>query len=234
MEKPKINYYNKILKELTEFIKEKAGGRPVAIGLSGGIDSTLCAFLAYRALGKKNIHGILSPSRYTPEEDMEHVMKFAHKICGKIIKIKRGEIDKIREAYEHALPWKDENERIVLDAYIRNTLLRRYSRREGVRLLGTINGTEWKIGYYPKYSLIGDFLPIAGLFKTEVFELAEILNLPREIIEKKPTLGINRRSGYGCDPKDITQRKSKIDVELIKTGLNYNCLLYTSPSPRDS
>ena len=107
MDKQKIIYYKNILKELTNFIREKTGGKSIAIGLSGGIDSTLCVFLAYKALGKNKIHGILSPSRYTPNEDMNDVIKFARKTCGKIVNIKKGEIDKIRKAYERALPWEN-------------------------------------------------------------------------------------------------------------------------------
>lgn len=212
--------YDIVLRKILKFIKKQARGCSVVIGLSGGIDSTLCAYLAYKALGKEKVHGVLSFSRYSDKKDVKDTLSFVPKICGTIINLKKRRIDKIRKAYDNCLQGKNENERITMDAYIRNNLLRRYSRLNGLKLLGTINGTEWRLGYYPKYALIGDFLPIADLFKTQVFELAEYLGVPREILEKKPTLDL---SGLGCSPVN-EKDKSKIDIELMNSGLSYTNL----------
>lgn len=207
--------YKKVLKIILPFIKKYTGKNYLCLGLSGGIDSTLCAVLASKAIGRKKVIGIISPSRYTPEADINDIKRLAPKLCGRLISVSKEKLEKIREAYDSALPGSGEQERIIMDAYIRNSLLRRFSRLNKVRLLGTINGTEWRLGYYPKYVLIGDMLPIADLYKTQIFELAEYLNVPKEIIEKKPTLGL------GCSPNAKEEKKSPIDEHLIRSGLRY-------------
>ncbi|PIU75800.1 NAD(+) synthase, partial [Candidatus Pacearchaeota archaeon CG06_land_8_20_14_3_00_35_12] len=145
--------YDKIIKILLEFIKKFSQGKEVVIGLSGGVDSALCGMLACNALGKKKVHILVMPSRYTPEADVKDALNLAKKIAHKIIFVPKIKLEKIRKSYDKVMLTTGENENIVMDAYIRNDLLRRYSRTYGYRLLGTINGSEWRLGYYPKYSL---------------------------------------------------------------------------------
>jgi NAD+ synthase len=59
------------------------------------------------------------------------------------------------------------------------------------RVIGTGNKSEISIGYFTKYGDAGvDFEPIGDLLKEEVRELAAYLEIPREIIERKPTAGL--------------------------------------------
>lgn len=211
--------YKKIAATLIEFIKEQAAGKDLLIGISGGIDSTLCAFLALKAVGQKRLHLVIAPSKYTAEADFQDAIKFAQSLSPKkLLVVEHEKLDVIRVTYDAMIPSTGESENIIMDAYVRNTLLRRYSRLYDCRVVGTINGTEWHVGYYPKYTLIGDMLPIADLFKTQIFELAAYLRLPKSIIEKRPTLSL------GCAPTAKEEKPSYIDRQLIASRLNYKQL----------
>ena len=79
---PKIDF-EKTRSDIVEFIKSKvneANSDGIAIGLSGGIDSTLVAYLACDALGSENVFGIIMPSATTPAEDKIHGIEIAQNL----------------------------------------------------------------------------------------------------------------------------------------------------------
>ena len=210
--------YKNIYSTIIQFLKKQLNGKDVVIGVSGGVDSSLCAVLACKALGRKHLHLLVTPSKYTPKEDFENAFKLAKKLSPKkFVYIKEKQIEKIRKAYDTILLSSGESEDIIMDAYIRNNILRRYSRLNNCRVIGTINGTEWRIGYFPKYTLVGDVLPIADLYKTQVFGLAEYVGIDKKIIDKKPTLGL------GC-VSQFEEELSYIDEKLIKSKVTYEKL----------
>ena len=67
----------KIKNKIIKFIKKQASGKPAVIGLSGGLDSSVVAYLATEALGAQNIHAIISPSYTNTKEDLEYAKKVA-------------------------------------------------------------------------------------------------------------------------------------------------------------
>jgi NAD+ synthase len=71
------------------------------------------------------------------------------------------------------------------------TILYSYSNHQNGLVIGTTNKSEMEVGYFTKYGDGGvDFEPIAGLYKTEIIEMAKRLNVPQSIISKKPTAGL--------------------------------------------
>ena len=178
--------------DIVEFIKSKvsqanAGG--VAIGLSGGIDSTLVACLACEALGSENVFGIIMPSTTTPTEDKIHGIKIAQHLG---IDYKEIAIDSILNEYLSVTQLDNDDLAIGnLKARIRMSLLYYYANFKNYLVIGTGNRSEILIGYFTKHGDGAcDMEPIGDLYKIEVFKLSEFLNVSEEILKKPPRAGL--------------------------------------------
>ncbi|MFZ2190565.1 MAG: NAD+ synthase [Candidatus Magasanikiibacteriota bacterium] len=174
---------------IIQFIKTQAGDKPVVLGLSGGIDSALVAYLAVEALGADKVHGLIMPSDTNIEEDLELAKRVTEYLN---IQYSIFNIQPIIESYTGTLNSALSKTTIGnLKARTRMTLLYSKANELNGLVLGTGNKTEIAIGYFTKYGDGGvDILPIGDLYKTEVRELASYLNIPQEIIDRPPTAGL--------------------------------------------
>lgn len=180
---------------LEKFIRRKvreASARGVVVGLSGGIDSAVVATLCTRALGKRRVTALIMPERETTKKrDMEDALRVA-----KHLGVEHYVIDfsSVYKEFKIMLPTFEEGARIPngnLRARIRMCILYYFSNSRNLLVAGTGNRSELKMGYFTRYGDGGvDFLPIGGLYKTEVRKLAESLGVPNEIIKKKPSPGL--------------------------------------------
>ena len=192
-ELPKLD--TKTTKEsIIKFIQDKvseANAKGLVVGLSGGIDSTLTAYLATEAVGKENVFGIVMPSTTTPTEDKIHGTDIA-KILG--IDYKEMAIDSILNEFLSVTQYKTENEQLAignLKARIRMSIIYYYANSKGYLVSGTGNKSEILIGYFTKHGDGAcDIEPIGDLYKTDVFELAKYIGVPEEIINKPPRAGL--------------------------------------------
>jgi len=180
-----------VAKVLTNFIREeihKAGFDRVILGLSGGLDSTVCAYLAVQALGSGKVLGLVMPYKDFDAEGVGH----AEKVAG-ILKIKWQKIDISPQidAYFSAFPTESPLLKGNKIARERMSILYDFSAREKAIILGTSNKTELLIGYG---TIHGDMAcginPMGDLYKTQVRELGRYLKIPEEILTKKPTAGL--------------------------------------------
>ncbi len=173
----------------------RTGFRRVLLGLSGGIDSSVCAVLASRAVGPENVLGVLMPSPYTSRESIEDALELASRLG---IATMTVEIGPVMEAFSAQLaPSFEGYPRDVteenLQARIRGTILMSLSNKFHSLLLATGNKSELAVGYCTMYGdMAGGFAPIADLFKTRVYALAEHLNqaegaIPERVFEKPPS-----------------------------------------------
>ncbi len=173
----------------------KLGFKKVVIGLSGGIDSAVVAYIAVKALGKDNVHVLLMPSKYSSSGSLKDARKLIDILGISYTKITiHSVISKMEEKLTHAFQ-KDisgiteEN----LQARIRGLYLMAYSNKFGNMLLTTGNKSEIAVGYATLYGdMAGGLAVIGDLYKTEVYKLAEFINskreiIPKEIIEKVPS-----------------------------------------------
>ncbi len=177
-----------VVSTICDFIRQKVEEsrcKGIVIGLSGGIDSSVTAFLSVRALGKDKVLGLIMPYVTTPREDVEDAIKVAEMLG---IQYKIIDITKIRDAYASSIPDFDEKDRVPagnLLPRIRMTLLYYYANKYNLLVAGTGDRSELLIGYFTKYGDGGvDILPIGCLYKTQVRALGRYLGVPDRIVTK--------------------------------------------------
>ena len=174
--------------ELVEFLREsfkKAGFSKAVLGLSGGIDSALVAYLLRDALGKENVLAIMMPYKSSNPDSLNHA-----KLVIEDLKInsKTIEITDMIDAY-----FKNEEEATSLRmgnkmARERMSILFDYSSKENALVVGTSNKTEIYLGYSTQFGDSACALnPIGDLYKTNIWDLSRYLKIPNELIEKKPS-----------------------------------------------
>ncbi|MDO9044445.1 MAG: NAD+ synthase [Methanobacteriaceae archaeon] len=182
----------KSIAKIEKFIERKvdeSGSSGIVLGLSGGIDSTVVAYLSQRILGSSKVLGLIMPSETTSSEDVEHAQIVAE-ILG--IEYEIIHIDPLIEPFQNLCSHEsNELARANLKARIRMMILYYHSNSLNRLVVGTGNLSELLIGYFTKYGDGGvDILPIGDLYKTHVREVASGLEVPEEIIDKAPTAGL--------------------------------------------
>ena len=161
----------------------------IVIGLSGGIDSTLAAYLACEAIGKDKVFGITMPSSTTPTEDNVHGIEIAERLG---IEYTQVAIDGILNEFLSMTQLEENNLAIGnLKARIRMSIIYYHANAKNYLVCGTGNRSEILIGYFTKHGDGAcDMEPIGDLYKTDVYKLSEFLNIPHEILDKPPRAGL--------------------------------------------
>lgn len=174
--------------ELVKFLREnfkKAGFSKAVLGLSGGIDSALVAYLLRDALGKENVLAIMMPYKSSNPDSLNHAKLVVEDLK---INAKSIEITDMIDAY-----FKNEEEASSLRmgnkmARERMSILFDYSSKENALVVGTSNKTEIYLGYSTQFGDSACALnPIGDLYKTNIWDLSRYLKIPNELIEKKPS-----------------------------------------------
>ena len=182
----------KTKEDIIKFIQSKvseAKADGIVVGLSGGIDSTLVAYLACEAVGKENVFGIIMPSTTTPTEDKIHGISIAQ---GLGIDYKEIAIDSILNEFLFMAQLEEDTLAIGnLKARIRMSIIYYFANQKNYLVSGTGNKSEILIGYFTKHGDGAcDIEPIGDLYKTDVYKLSEDMGVPQEIIDKPPRAGL--------------------------------------------
>ena len=164
---------------------QKAKLERVVLGLSGGIDSALVAFLAARALGAANVTGFMLPYRASDPQS-EADARLVAEATG--IRIERIDITPQVDAYFASYPDASTLRRGNKMARERMTILYDHSAAQGALVLGTSNKTELFLGYGTIYGDMASAInPIGDLYKTQVWALSRAMGVPARVIDKHPS-----------------------------------------------
>jgi NAD+ synthase len=168
----------------------------VVIGISGGIDSSVVAALAVKALTPASVLGLILPEEgVTPKEDTDDALDLANKLTMsyRLIEIGQKKLEIMKNLPSDYLAQGN------LSARIRMCILYFFASYMRMLVAGTTDKSELKLGYYTKYGdSAADILPIADLYKTQVREMASYLAIPDRIIKKDSRPGLwNRHTAEG-------------------------------------
>jgi NAD+ synthase len=200
----------------------KNGFPGVLLGISGGIDSALCAAIAVDALGAERVRGVMLPFRFTAQMSLDDAARLANHLGFRyevlpIAKAVHGFEEILSDVFKGlARDITEEN----LQARTRGTLLMAISNKTGAMVVTTGNKSEMSVGYATLYGdMNGGFNPIKDIYKTEVFRLSSLRNtwkpegalgpsgevIPPNIITRPPSaeLSENQTDQDSLPPYDV-------------------------------
>lgn len=181
--------YADVIKSFIRFRVNEAKAKGVVIGLSGGLDSAVTTKLCADTLDKEKVFCLLLPTENTPKEDTEDALEFAKSlgIKYKIINLS-GIVKKIASTIHNKMKKKEMGN---IHARTRMIVLYYFANKNNYLVVGSGNKTELLMGYFTKYGDGAcDIMPLGGLYKTQVRELAKHLKIPEKIINKTPRAGL--------------------------------------------
>jgi len=178
--------------KLVRFIKDyvkKTGLNGIVLGLSGGIDSCTAAALSAKAIGGKNVLGLMLPEEETRSaEDIEHAKLVAKKFK---LKTEVCDITPALEAIYGSIPVFDPSEKVCkgnVKARVRMVCWYYFANKLNRIVCGSSDKSETMMGYFTKWGdVAADIHPLMDLYKTQVRKLAQHMGVPEAIVKKPST-----------------------------------------------
>jgi NAD+ synthetase len=227
---------------LVAFIRDEMAQRKFTralVGISGGVDSSVTAYLAAKALGPKNVMGIRMPYKTSSKESLDHAQLVIDALG---IDSCTMDISAAVDGYLQSDPMADATRSGNVMARMRMICLFDQSAKLNAIPLGTGNKTERLFGYFTWHADDAPPInPLGDLFKTQVWTLARHLGVPDAIVSKPPTadlvVGQTDEGDFGISyakadeilnwmvagykPDEIVARgHSAHDVELVRKRLD--------------
>jgi len=226
-----------IFNALTLGVKDyfsKTGHNKAVIGLSGGIDSSLTACIAVKALGSDNVYGVSMPSKFSSDHSISDAKKLANNLQ---IDFRKIPINSIVDSFE-ALLFSDLDKNNIgiaeenIQSRIRGNILMALSNKYNWLVLSTGNKTELAMGYCTLYGdMNGGLSVISDLSKEDVYKISKWFNknsshiiIPVNSIEKPPSAELRPDQTDPFDYNEVSPLVSalidneKSPYELIKKG----------------
>ena len=175
-------------KILVDFVRDEirsAGFNKVIIGLSGGVDSALVTYIGTEALGKENVIPVKLPYKSSSKSSLDDANTVLSTLGLKDLNV---DITPMVDPYLSQNPDMDQKRKGNVMARERMIVLFDISARERALVLGTSNKTELLLGYGTQFGDLASAInPIGDLYKTQVWQLAEAIGVPDQIVKKNPT-----------------------------------------------
>jgi NAD+ synthase len=175
-------------KMLTGFITDeiaKVGSKRAVIGLSGGIDSALSAYLSAAALGAENVLAVRMPYSASSQDSLDDADAVIDVLKLPSLTVP---ITEMSDPLFARFPDMNSRRKGNVMARLRMIILYDQSVEWGGLVMGTSNKTELLLGYSTIYGDSGVALqPIGDLYKTQIRQLSAALNVPASILQKPPS-----------------------------------------------
>jgi NAD+ synthase (glutamine-hydrolysing) len=173
---------------LVHFIRHEMSRRGFSkalVGVSGGVDSAVTAYLAARALGPKHVTAVRMPYRTSSKESLEHAQLVIDALGLESCTV---DITAAVDGYLQSDPKAQPGRRGNVMARMRMIVLFDLSAKQSAIPLGTGNKTERLLGYFTWHADDAPPInPLGDLFKTQVWTLARHVGVPDAIVAKPPT-----------------------------------------------
>jgi NAD+ synthetase len=215
---------------LRDELVERRGIAAAVIGLSGGVDSAVTAYLCARALGPENVHAIRMPYRTSSPSSLADAQLVIDALG---IKSRTIEISNAVDGYLQFEPDADARRRGNVMARTRMVVLFDQSAKLGALPIGTGNKTERLLGYFTWHADdTPPVNPIGDLFKSQVWTLARYLGVPQRLIDKAPSADLEADQ---TDEGDLGITYARADAILAQLLLGYDDeqLIERGFDPRD-
>ncbi len=207
---------------LVDEMRNRRGLGRAIIGLSGGIDSALVAYLCARALGPENVYAVRMPYRSSSPESLSDAQRIVDALG---IHAETIEISDAVDGYLKHAPDADARRKGNVMARMRMLVLFDQSARRNALPVGTGNKTERLMGYFTWHADdTPPVNPIGDLFKTQVWELARHLGVPKQVIDKPPSADLEANQ---TDESDLGISYAQADriLNLILLGYKNDAIV---------
>ena len=206
------NYLKVVEKFLRDYLEDSHCDTYV-LGVSGGVDSSLCAAIAKNAVGKEKLHCLLMPIN-SQKEDLEDALTLVKDLDLKYTIIDASEtFNQYVETFSKSGIELDRSTLGNLKARMRMAILYAVAQKERGLVIGTDNADERYVGYFTKYGDGAcDILPIAHLIKGEVVEACKLYGIRDSLAERVPTAGLYEGQ---TDEKEMGVTYKDLDAFLL-------------------